>query len=221
MKDSKNKNKRHLKAANPVVVDQFEDDVDGASGIDGADDVSDVNESENSDEQVWLDEIVEIFEESGLIDIPIEVEENKIGDATVFYVVATKGSGKTATKERVATVYESPSETYDASAVADILAAIFELVPSLIEELIDVEKVDTVKIAESGNKLSAVRFMVDRAMESASDETVSIETLKSFIGSINAILNSDEVVHIPEQKKSEKVSLLHLLPDAARNIFGL
>lgn len=179
--------------------------------------MSDVNsDNEPIEEQDWLSDIQDIFEESGLLKSTITLESGKLQDSTVYYIVLNKGKAK----ERIATIYESPTESYDASVVADIVSVIFDLVPDLVNEIIDTEQVDTVKIEEGHNKLSAVRFMMDRAMEVAESENSTADELKAFIMSIDSILTSNNINVTERLDQDDKVSILHLLPDAARTIFG-
>lgn len=173
------------------------------------------NAIDSAEQSAWLDDIQQIFEDSGLLTATqIDIEEAELGTTKVYYVVALSKNDE---QERVATVYASPTESYDAEAVADIFAAVFDLVP----QLVDIVREGVTEDVEKGSKYGAVKFMINRAVEAMQDETTTIETLKALIGSMSAIVNSDAKPDVKAEKKEDKVSLLHLLPDAARKIFGV
>lgn len=173
----------------------------------------------DNEQAVWLDEIDTLLKDTNLLEVDIDVEYDD--DRQVYYIVSY--GEKDTPQERIATIYVSPSNAYDAAAVGDLFTA----TPDVISTLLDMIQQPSDVIAAPKQNYGAVRFLIERALDELRSENASIDAAKSLLESVVFTMdaaNDDAPVQPTQQidasKNKRKTSLLELVPSSIQDMFS-
>ena len=128
---------------------------------------------------ILLQEIEEMTLETGLDEAEIDIETDELEGRGVCYLILKSKSGD----KRIATFYEDAKAEYEFQAATELAMNAFSLVLDLVAEI---------KAGRANNNHRAARFLLDRTIETISDEQFNPQQVVDTLRAVSSLLFRSE-----------------------------